>query len=592
MDRREFITGSAIGATGLALGAAAPWLSPGAAFADDLFKRNGGKPWKFGVMADTQWNLNLDGQNPGTCAVGIIDLINAQFIAQGVEFVIQVGDLVDQEDNANNAPYGGFAGQRNSPVRAAAAKALYDAGIGFFPLRGNHEGSTTAANEFIGLYPQSRGMGRHVHRAGNFSSPFAALNGLSYSFDFGNVRFVLLDQFARADGSVFNGTTTAYLAPASTGPSTAAVGSNIIDQLPWIDAQLAGRKSDTHAFVLAHKNLIGQNHVDCLFGDNPSTNPAARNAFIHSLQSRGVRYYMGGHDHMHHRSLITSPDGTASVKQMICASDSYKFYYPAKPSNDTTYDSPMREISAAQELDTFGFYIFTVDGPRVTVDFYASGLGLGAYGTPAGNENKLTLSPTNAAFFKQETFGYSLNGREFLVAEGGSYSTVQDSFLGTVAKILGGTNGSVVTDASARPLTKTVNTGWSSPVAKSDAAVASNILSVWGTADSLSLWNESTGVMPAADRTAKGDTYALSINYNSAAVHGIKLNNGSFGIGTRDARGKWVNAVSKNFGGTKKFVYGPWNSGYGLGTYGVDTSTSTAWAVVNYDGDFAAAAGL
>jgi hypothetical protein len=44
-----------------------------------------------------------------------------------------------------------------------------------------------------------------------------------------------------------------------------------------------------------------------------------------------------------------------------------------------------------------------------------------------------------------------------------------------------------------------------------------------------------------------------------------------------------------NFGGTSKFVPGPYVSGYGPGTYGFDPNTRTAWAVINYNGDFAVA---
>ena len=39
----------------------------------------------------------------------------------------------------------------------------------------------------------------------------------------------------------------------------------------------------------------------------------------------------------------------------------------------------------------------------------------------------------------------------------------------------------------------------------------------------------------------------------------------------------------------KKFVVGPWKAEYGLGTYGVDPKTNTAWAVINYNSDFAVA---
>ncbi len=55
------------------------------------------------------------------------------------------------------------------------------------------------------------------------------------------------------------------------------------------------------------------------------------------------------------------------------------------------------------------------------------------------------------------------------------------------------------------------------------------------------------------------------------------------------SEGKWINAVDRNFSGTRKFVVGPYKAKYGLGTYGVDPSTKTAWAVVNYSADFAVA---
>jgi hypothetical protein len=37
-------------------------------------------PLKFGIMSDTQWKANLDGENPETVAVGIINQLNKQFI--------------------------------------------------------------------------------------------------------------------------------------------------------------------------------------------------------------------------------------------------------------------------------------------------------------------------------------------------------------------------------------------------------------------------------------------------------------------------------------------------------------------------------
>jgi hypothetical protein len=505
-------------------------------------------PWKFGVMSDTQWTVPNDGKNPDTVAVGMINRINTEFILADVDFVVQVGDL---EDTFSAAAM---------DTRASAAQALYDAGIGFYPLRGNHESSMDAALRFQTDFPQTQGSGSHLFGASNFSSTGDNLKGLSYSFDYRNARFVLLDQFTRTDG-------------------TGSTNTNIVDQLGWISTRLSTRRDGSHAFVFSHKNLIGENHTDVLFGANPSSNPAAQNSFIDNLFVHGVRYAMSGHDHVHQRSIIASPDGTSKVQQIIGASDSSKFYIPlgnpelpGTVNNDVKYDNPTREVSIAQERYTVGYYIFTVDGPRVVVDYYSSPV-------PAvndGGEYLIYITP-NLAFARRETFGYSLNGKEFLVAQGRPYTVVQDSHFSTTARILGGINGSGVKDGSNRPLVKAVDTGWTPGTAgthKAECGTASDILSLWGMADL------------GTDQT---DVFALSLTYDPRKAPLERLGKGLFGLATKDDRGNWINAVDRNFGGTKKFVRGAWKPGYGLGTYGVDPATKTAWAVINHNSDFAVA---
>ncbi len=63
------------------------------------------EPWKFGVMSDTQWTCATDlaGTNPNKVAKSIIDQINPQFIKAGVKFVIQVGDLTENGNDADIA---------------------------------------------------------------------------------------------------------------------------------------------------------------------------------------------------------------------------------------------------------------------------------------------------------------------------------------------------------------------------------------------------------------------------------------------------------------------------------------------------------
>jgi hypothetical protein len=219
------------------------------------------------------------------------------------------------------------------------------------------------------------------------------------------------------------------------------------------------------------------------------------------------------------------------------------------------------ETPIQQELFAVGYYIFTVDGPRVTVEYYSSPNG-------CAGDCDLTATPV-LTFSKRETFGYSLNGQEFLVPQGGSYTAVQDSLYGTDAKILSGTNGSMATDHAGRSQTKTVNTGWTR---KTNRNTVSNVLTLWGMDD---LGSEQT------------DVYTLSMSYDRLLP--IQLGKGLLGIATKDENGDWVNAVDLNFGGTKKFILGPWKPAYGLGTYGIDLRTQTAWAVINYNGDFAVA---
>ena len=552
--------------------------------------------WKFGVMSDTQWGVADDGKNPNSCAVDIIKALNQQFIEKKVKFVIAVGDLVDKlGDKKTGVTAESVANAED--VRAAFAQELYNAGVGFFPLRGNHDSHRLSGAEFKRIYPQTqtgamnatpenvfsvpnpdaatqpfpKPAGSPFTIGTNFSTPDPKTtknldwSGLSYSFDYNNARFVLLDQFA---------------------PLNAKEGEKLdltIDQqVPWISETLAGKPAGGHAFVFGHKGLISENHVDTLFGSDPAESGLNQNAFITAMYKNGVRYYIQGHDHMHNRSLVSATTGTPTdgvspkVENIICASDSDKFYRPNVPSNDEKYNVAVfghtRQAQISQELRKVGFYVYTVDGPRVTGEYYASQVPNAAPNSrcktdPDMCEFMIQTTPA-LSFVKAETFGYSLNGKEFLVCQDGqekcnsSYTQVADSYNGTTAKILSGTNGSKAQDRDKRSLLKTVDTGWTDK----GGEVASNILTLWGMTDL---------------NSKQTDAYVLSMTDKS-------MGKGALGLASK-SKGKWVNAVDKNQGGNKKFVAGPWKKGYELGAYGFDAKTNTAWAVINYTGNFAVA---
>jgi hypothetical protein len=365
------------------------------------------QPWSFGVMSDTQWTCATDpaGQNPNGVSVSIINQINKQFIDKGVKFVIQVGDLTENGNDSDIA------------TRATAAQPLINAGIGFFPMRGNHEtyankvqnDYSTNTNSF-GIpavqsnFPQTRGIS-NTFGAANFSSPTAVssnLNGLSYSFDYGpsgnNARFVIIDDWVCPN----------KLVSAAGYP----YGYSIADQQSWISSRLDKASRNTQqAFVLSHQNLIGENHQDCLFSGYTNANPDMQNAFFASLQSNNVKYYICGHDHVHQRSQITSPDGKSMVEEIICSSDSSKFYTP-KPADDPNwFNQKVRETSISQELYTIGYYIYTIDGPKVRVDFYSDDHGKWASDNSYPGSGLTSQVTPTLNFVKKETWGYNLNDK-------------------------------------------------------------------------------------------------------------------------------------------------------------------------------------
>jgi len=119
------------------------------------------------------------------------------------------------------------------------------------------------------------------------------------------------------------------------------------------------------------------------------------------------------------------------------------------------------------------------------------------------------------------------------------------------------------------------------------AGAASAILKLWGLDNNLDLCTASSTPLPNGDNDYVTDTYVLSLSYDPTLVPVSKLGTG-FCLAARDAAGNWTNAVNLNEGGTKKLVIGAWKPTYGLGTYGVDPTSHTVWAVLNRDGEFVA----
>jgi hypothetical protein len=630
IDRREFIKRAAVGAGAVAAtmvaggcGSNSSSAAPGAAQTAALVGPTSKTAWKFAVMGDTQWVAdNDDGRNPNAVPVDIINALNQQFIAQGVSFVVQVGDMTENASStAVNTGYEmvgtvrtaqyTYSNLQAEAAHAAFVQTLYNAKIGYFAHRGNHDSAPSSGAEFVRVYPQNlNGTMNNTPPdvfntpnfdsalqpfpvktgstfsvgATNFSSPTNASNnllGLSYSFDVNNARFVLIDQFTPLNNLGFDG--NAY-----------SIDTTVTLQQPWVKKVVAN--SQQHTFVFSHKGLITQQHQDVLFGECPADAdfqaqanvvngvtlaPAktiigaiGMNDFIRTLSSNNVKLYFCGHDHIHNRSIVKTTDSgaAAQVTHVLCQSCSSKFYtanennssgngsVPPCTSNDAFYCGGNRQTQLSQEPNTVGYYIVTVDGPNVSVDYFSAPARPG-YSKPT--EQQITTTPA-LNFTKRETFGYSQLGKQFVLGNGDSFTAVKDTGpSGTAAAILSGANSNPNADQSGRMYYNSINTGWYPET----SGTASDILALWG-----------MGYVMGSSQT---DVYTLSLTFDPKK-------GGAPVLATPDGNGNWIKAVDQNLGGASSFVAGPWKAGYALGTYGMDAASGTVWAVLNFNGYFAA----
>jgi hypothetical protein len=543
-------------------------------------------PWKFGVMADTQWTpyafvggaliwgYDPEGTNPNSVAGSIITQLNQEFINHGVKFVVAVGDITDTGADAGIAS------------RAALAQDLFDAGIGFFTFRGNHETYYTwyypsEENNSYGVtamkanFPQHRGTGPNLFGATNFSSPSSTaegmenmatdLNGMSYAFDYGDeegndATFVMIDPWATDNVATW------------VDALFVTYGYPLGDQVEWATGRLdLATRGTEHAFVFSHQLLMAGNHSDSPFG-LLYENTEAQNTFYASMVNNDVAFYIGGHDHMHHRSTIKSPDGLSTVEQVISQADCPKFYHPnytsaswTDPLDPEAVSEKTRQTVISTEFNNVGYYIYTIEGPIVTVDYYSDATGGFTDGNKWPDGTGSLITPT-FTFEKKETFRFSLNGEAFMVAQGGDYSVVTDTYDGTTMSLMG-TNASISVEdssagadatAAANPLTKRITTAWKD---KPNGLISSVLM--------LDGMNE-LGV----ERT---EPYVLSMTAPGIGPTARLM--------AQTKTGEWVNAAALT-AGEPGSTSGPASTAHSVGTYGMDSAANTVWAVLDYDGTF------
>lgn len=351
----------------------------------------------------------------------------------------------------------------------------------------------------------------------------------------------------------------------SPGPS-----GNFVEQ-DWLDAELAPYTSanqagmhDTHVFVLTHEPMYPRRG-----GREPGLTDEDREVFLDSLEAAGARFYMDGHDHQHSRSTIryNAASGEVPLQQVIAAPAGEK-YYGHNPEGEPG------NVEVVRQGRRPGYYVYTVDGAHLFGELWS---------TPELDKD----GPATFDWKVTERFGYSLNGPQYFVGVGDDYDgltatiTPDTAYVGTTARLLGGTNDTGHTNPIVAPdqfvsTGEVVSFGWYTQAERDDSPweLASDVLLLRG--------------MENEFGSEVSDTYVLAMTYDDSMVSGssdellLRL------VNYED--GDWRYAVDGNIGGAASFVLGAYDDQYGLGTYGLDLANQQVWAVLNHtDTEFAVA---
>ena len=210
------------------------------------------KVWRFAVVGDSHVTYNSD----------TVSEMIPYFLEDSIDLILLCGDIVQGGKNLNGTEL-----EAELVMWQNIFQPLYNAGIGVYPVRGNHENDVDdnieVWNKFFSgdkVLPQNGPSGE---------------TNLTYSFNHKNAFFVGLDTY---------------------------VNIHKINQT-WLDQQFAANTNPL-VFVYGHEAAFKVFHSDCL--DNYSSE---RNSFWESLSNAGVKTYFCGHDHFFDLTEIDDGDG-------------------------------------------------------------------------------------------------------------------------------------------------------------------------------------------------------------------------------------------------------------------------------------------
>ncbi len=211
----------------------------------------------------------------------------AEVVKEKVSLVVFSGDLMN-----GNVKFGPIEQQFANWKRSMAA--VYAAKIPLYVVRGNHDTATAQDNPKGRVLAAWRAAFPELPQNGP-----AGEEGLTYSVDFENARFIAADEFIGKkkgfDAKVYDST----------------VNSGMVS--PWVIARVK-ESAARWVFVFGHEAAYIGHHTDCL-----ANVPEERDALFDALGEKGG-VYLAGHDHMYVRQV--APDRAGRPVLTLVAGDS------------------------------------------------------------------------------------------------------------------------------------------------------------------------------------------------------------------------------------------------------------------------------
>ena len=269
--------------------------------------------WRFIFFGDTRGNSStapVDTQILGELARALTN--------ERPAFVLFSGDLI----------YDGSLGVPAFQIWTNAIAPLYQAGIRYYPILGNHDaqgnGPATYTNFFASIIPPNGPPGE-VFR--------------TYSWTYSNALFLALDN---------------YTNPASPGS---------VNQ-PWINSILATNRLP-HIFTMGHVSAFKVTTDHRSMGEYGPA--AARDVFWNSLSNAGAKIYMCGHYHFYDHARLDDRDGDPSndLHQFVLGAGGAPVMTTA-PDYGGTNDL-WTPVPIFHDVD-YAYGVVNVNGATVTID--------------------------------------------------------------------------------------------------------------------------------------------------------------------------------------------------------------------------------